>query len=119
MHGGTVATTLPNRPNLEHLRSQAKTLLERLKIGDGSAAQNFIDYLPKARKMTPAGVRRAGFRLADAQSVIAREHGFASWAALSRHVEQLRALEGEWHFHNQRLDGVVMPAKALSGCRGC
>ena len=112
-----MATTLPARPNLEHLRSQAKTLLEQLKIGDGSAAQNFIDYLPKARKMTPAGVRRAGFRLADAQSVIAREHGFASWAALSRHVEQLRALEGEWHFHNQRLDGVVMPAKALSGSR--
>jgi uncharacterized protein (TIGR03067 family) len=117
MHGGTVATTLPARPNLEHLRTQAKTLLEQLKIGDASATQSFIDYLPKARKMTPAGVRRAGFRLADAQSVVARQNGFAGWAALSRHVEQLRALEGEWRFDNQRLDGVVMPAKALSGSR--
>jgi uncharacterized protein (TIGR03067 family) len=117
MHGGTVATTLPARPNLEHLRSQAKTLLEQLKVGERSAVQNFIDYLPKARKMTPAAVRRAGFRLADAQSVIARAHGFASWTALSRHVEQLRALEGEWHFYNQRLDGAVTPATALSGSR--
>ena len=117
MHGGTVATTLPARPNLEHLRSQAKTLLEHLKSGEASAAQCFIDYLPKARRMTLAGVRRAGFRLADAQSVVARQSGFASWAALSRHVEHLRALEGEWHFDNQHLDGVVMPARALAGAR--
>jgi len=117
MHGGTVATTLPARPNLEHLRSQANTLLERLKTGEASAAQCFIDHLPKARTMTLGGVRRAGFRLADAQSVVARQSGFTSWAALSRHVEQLRALEGEWHFDNQHLDGVVMPATALAGSR--
>jgi uncharacterized protein (TIGR03067 family) len=117
MHGGTVDTKLPARPNLDHLRSQAKSLFEQLKTGERAAAQAFIDYLPKAKEMTAAGVRRAGFRLADAQSVIARQHGFASWPALSRHVEQLRALEGEWHFDNQHLDGVVMPAKALARSR--
>ena len=117
MHGGTVDTKLPARPNLDHLRSQAKTLLEHMKSGEPSAAQAFIDYLPKAQKMNAAGVRRAGFRLADAQSVIARQNGFASWPALSRHVEQLRSLEGEWHFDNQHLDGVVMPAKALAQSR--
>jgi uncharacterized protein (TIGR03067 family) len=117
MHGGTVATKLPARPNLEHLRSQAKTLLTQLKDGEKSAAQAFIDHLPKAQKMTPASVRRAGFRLADAQSVIARQNGFASWPALSRHVDELRALEGEWHFGSQKLDGLVMPAKALARSR--
>jgi uncharacterized protein (TIGR03067 family) len=117
MHGGTVDTKLPARPNLDHLRSHAKSLLEQLKTGERSAAQAFIDYLPKAKKMTAAGARRAGFRLADAQSVIARQNGFASWPALSRHIEQLRALEGEWHFDSQHLDGVVMSAKALARSR--
>ncbi len=117
MHGGIVATRLPARPNLEHLRSQAKTLLEQLKDGDTSAARAFIDHLPKAGKMTAAAARRAGFRLADAQSVIARQNGFASWPALSRHVEQLRGLEGEWRFGSQQLDGIVMPAKALAQAR--
>jgi uncharacterized protein (TIGR03067 family) len=117
MHGGIVATRLPARPNLEHLRSQAKTLLEQLKHGDASAARAFTDHLPKAGKMTAAAARRAGFRLADAQSVIARQHGFASWPALSRHVEQLRGLEGEWHFASQQMDGVVLPAKALAHAR--
>jgi uncharacterized protein (TIGR03067 family) len=117
MHGGSVTAKLPARPNLEHLRSQAKTLLAQLKDGEASAARAFIDHLPRAGKMTAAAARRAGFRLADAQSVIARQNGFASWPALSRHVEQLRGLEGEWRFGSQQLDGVVMPAKALTQAR--
>lgn len=110
-------TNLPARANLEHLRGQAKTLLAQLKNGDADAARTFIDHLPKARKMTPAAVRRAAFRLADAQSVVARQYGFVSWPALSRHVEQLHALEGEWRFGSQEVDGVVMSAAALSGSR--
>src|SRR5262249_20881618 len=117
MHGGIVATKLPARPSLDHLRSQAKTLLTQLKGGEKSAVQVVIEHLPKAQKMTPAAVRRAGFRLADAQSVIARQNGFASWPALSRHLDELRALEGEWHFGSQRLDGLVMSAQALAGSR--
>ncbi len=117
MHGGIVDTKLPARPNLEHLRSQAKTLLAQLKEGDALAAKAFIEHLPKARTMTAAAVRRAGFRLADAQSVVARQNGFASWPALARQVEQLRALEGEWRFGSQEVDGITMSAKALSYSR--
>jgi uncharacterized protein (TIGR03067 family) len=117
MHGGIVDTKLPARPNLEHLRSQAKTLLAQWKNGESAAAQAFIDHLPKAKKLTTSGVRRAAFRLADAQSVVARQNGFASWPALSRHVEQLRALEGEWRFGSQEVDGVEMSAAALSRSR--
>jgi uncharacterized protein (TIGR03067 family) len=117
MHGGIVDTKLPARPHLEHLRSQAKTLFAQWKAGEAAAAQAFIDHLPKAKEMTPAAARGAAFRLADAQSVVARQHGFASWPALSRHVEQLRALEGEWKFGSQEVDGVVMSAAALSRSR--
>jgi uncharacterized protein (TIGR03067 family) len=84
---------LPARPNLEHLRSQAKTLLPSLKKKN-----------PKAR-------------LADAQLATARRAGFASWPALARHVEQLRALEGDWRFAALEIDGHVVPANALTDAR--
>src|SRR4029078_4142946 len=66
MHGGIVDTKLPARPNLEHLRSQAKNLLAQLKDGETSAAQAFIEHLPKARTMTAAPGRAAALLLGDA-----------------------------------------------------
>jgi hypothetical protein len=86
-----VANTLPARPNLDHLRRQAKVLLAQLNDGDAAAAKTFIAHLPQAKGMKPAAVRKAGFRLADAQSAVARKSGFASWPALSRYVEQARS----------------------------
>jgi uncharacterized protein (TIGR03067 family) len=109
--------SLPARPNLEHLRTQAKQLLSKLRAKDDAAAQAFIDHLPKAKRMTPDQVRRAGFRLADAQSAIAHKWGFARWPGLTRHVEQLRALEGEWQFLSLEVDGVGMPASMLAKSR--
>jgi uncharacterized protein (TIGR03067 family) len=110
-------TSLPARPNLEHLRTQAKQLLSRLRAGDEDAAQTFIEFLPAARTMTPGQVGRAEFRLADAQSAIARKSGFAAWPALARHVEQLRALEGEWLFDAIEVDGNDVPASMLGRSR--
>lgn len=60
---------LPARPNLEYLKKQAKELLAQLQQNDNGAIQH-----PK---------------LADAQHLIAREYGFASWSKLKRHVESL------------------------------
>ena len=112
-----MAKTLPTRPNLDHLRGQAKALLDALKKKDAAAARAFIAHLPAASGMTPTKVRASTFRLADAQSVIARSHGFDSWPALARHVEQLRALQGEWHFVSLQVDGADMPAGAMSSSR--
>lgn len=109
--------TLPARPNLDHLRRQAKTLLAQLKDGVPAAAQAFIGHLPDARRMRPAAVRAAGFRLADAQSVVARQTGFASWPALSRHVQELRSLEGEWRFATLEIDGMAVPGESLTQSR--
>ena len=67
--------------------------------------------------MTPEKVLRAGFRLADAQSAIARKSGFAAWPHLARYVEQLRAFEGEWHFASLEVDGNTMPAPMTSQSR--
>lgn len=54
---------LPARPNLEHLKKQAKDLLAELQ-GQNPSAQ-----------------------LADAQYSLAREYGFASWPKLKAHLE--------------------------------
>jgi uncharacterized protein (TIGR03067 family) len=67
--------------------------------------------------MTADAVRTAGFRLADAQSVVARQTGFARWAGLSRHVQQLRGLEGQWRFTRLEIDGGALPEAAFA--RSC
>lgn len=109
--------SLPSRPNLDHLRRQAKVLLHGLREGEASAARAFLEHLPEARRMAMDDVRAAGFRLADAQSVVARQTGFGSWPALARHVQQLRELEGEWRFAMLEVDGNVMPRAMLNETR--
>lgn len=112
-----MAISLPSRPDLDHLKRQAKALLKHLRDGQTSAAKTFIAHLPAAKTLTPANVRAAGFKLADAQSVVARHSGFSSWAALARHVDDLRALEGEWRFASLEIDGQTMPAAAAARSR--
>jgi len=105
--------TLTTRPNLDHFRGQAKTLLAEFRAGDAKATRAFIDHLPKAHGFSTAKARAAGFKLADAQSVVGRRNGFASWPALVRHVELLRSLEGEWSFESLEVDGKKMPRATI------
>lgn len=105
---------LPSRPNLDHLRRQAKALLAALASGDADALETVRKHLPSAGKLSPKQVMASGLRLADAQSAIARKTGFASWPQLARHIEQLRALEGTWEFASLEVDGQAMPGAMLS-----
>src|SRR5262245_51492074 len=81
---------LPDRPNLEQLKKQAKSLLHAAEARDPDALRRFA-ALPAFAKLSPDELRAAGLALHDAQSVIAREHGFASWNVLREEVE-MRAL---------------------------
>ena len=109
--------TLPARPNLDHLRRQAKALLAALERREKEAVATLLNHLPAAKSMTEAELLEAHFRLADVQSAIARQNGFAGWPHLARHVEQLRALEGTWSFSRLEVEGAVMPAAALGASR--
>jgi ankyrin repeat protein len=82
-----VPSPLPERPNLEHLKKAAKSLLHAARAGDAGALERFR-LLPAFSKKSAAELRDAGLALHDAQSVIAREHGFQSWNALREHVEE-------------------------------
>jgi ankyrin repeat protein len=65
----------PVRPNLEQLKHQAKDLLRAIRHGDASAVAELRKHQPK--EIVPAEAK-----LADAQFVLARSYGLASWARL-------------------------------------
>lgn len=71
-----MSRNLPARPNLEYLKKEAKERLDVLRRRD------------------------AAVQLSDAQHVLAKEYGFASWPQLKAHVEAAVALAhplaGRW-----------------------
>ncbi|MGH7627355.1 MAG: ankyrin repeat domain-containing protein [Gemmatimonadaceae bacterium] len=82
------ARQLPARPSLEQLKRQAKELLHAAQSGDSSALAR-LRALPAFATATDTALARAPLALHDAQSVIAREHGFDSWNTLRERVEEL------------------------------
>jgi ankyrin repeat protein len=78
---------LPPKANFDHLKKQAKELLRLYRAGDAAAIACFVENLPAAAHRTDDEVIALDLRLHDAQSCIAREYGFASWADLSHFVE--------------------------------
>ncbi len=82
------ARQLPERPNLEQLKRLAKDLLRDARVRDAGAVARFR-ILPAYARAADPDLARAPLALHDAQSVIAREHGFDSWNALRERVEEL------------------------------
>jgi ankyrin repeat protein len=83
-----MATQLPDRPNLDQLKRQAKDLLRDARAHESTALQRFR-ILPAFTHASESDLMRRPLALHDAQSVIAREHGFGSWTALHERVEEL------------------------------
>jgi ankyrin repeat protein len=81
------AKALPLRPSLAQYRKQAKDLLHATHADDAEAVER-MRRCPRVRDHA-AGGRPAEYALADAQFVIAREHGFDSWPVFASHVERL------------------------------
>ena len=86
---------LPSRPDIEHLKRQAKDLLADFRGADPEAVARFCNALPFARARDPVSVSKLNLRLHDAQSCIAREYGFESWVDLRAYVDAKRASEGD------------------------
>lgn len=82
---------LPARPNLEHLKSQAKDLLDGHRRGEADAFARIRTSVPAFAAMSDEQLARAPFALHDAQSAIAREYGLVSWAELRIQVAALTA----------------------------
>jgi hypothetical protein len=82
---------LPARPSLEQYKRQAKDLLKSVKSGQREALELTLQRMQKdhPRFGRLAEVDWQGVKLADAQFVIAREHGFESWPRFAKHIEGL------------------------------
>lgn len=100
---------LPPRPSLEYARKEAKSLLRDLRSGTRAAVER-----AERQGAHPRVARPADVRLADAQLVVAREHGFASWARLSRYMAEVERqqrgymqLHGDRRFHEQRAVNLI------------
>src|SRR5262245_35413234 len=79
--GGMMSRELPEKPNLEHLKNQAKALLRSYQEGDAAAKERFASLSTVSAA--------AGPKLADALHLVAREYGFATWPKLKDHVQSL------------------------------
>src|SRR5688572_21880143 len=86
-----MSKSLPARPDLGQLRKQSKDLLKSYKSGDPDAVKSFEENHPHPAQAP--GIRTA--KLSDAQFVIAREYGFATWPKLKQHIESLLLESGD------------------------
>lgn len=78
---------LPVRASLENLRKQAKALHRAFHDGDADAVRRIHDHLPKAATLSAEELRRFDLSLQEAQHVLAKEYGRASWDDLRAAVE--------------------------------
>ncbi len=77
---------LPEKPDIRHVKLQARTLLNSALQGDDSALSRIDAVLGKATK-PPV--------LADAYHVLSREYGFDSWPRLKASVEASKMTDSE------------------------
>jgi len=85
-----MSKSLPSRPNLEQLKHQAKDLHKQFLDGASAALARVRQFHADFNESN-----HGEFRLHDAQWVIAREYGFASWPKLKEHVESILLETGE------------------------
>lgn len=80
--------SLPVHPSLESDRKRAKALLKRWRAGDPEALARAREHHPLLRRRETAAHQPT---LSDAQLVVAREYGLASWPRLKHLIEALTA----------------------------
>ncbi len=99
--------SLPQNPNLTHLKYQAKDLLKGHASRSADAAQRIREFHPCWSGAADAAIFDGVFRLSDAQLTIAREHGFAGWARLKRRVVKPKPSDEVSRPHHERIEDLV------------
>jgi ankyrin repeat protein len=82
---------LPTRPSLEQYKKQAKELLKAYRSADPESIRRAARNHPRFEKLAEPEFDISKFAFADAQLVIAREHGFESWPKFSKQIEVINS----------------------------
>ena len=78
---------LPGNANLEQLKKGAKSFQRAVRAGDAGAAEVVREFHPRLSDAQPGSPELNAFARTDAQLVVARQFGFASWPKLKAHLE--------------------------------
>lgn len=98
---------LPQNPNLQHLKYQAKDLLDGHAARSAAVAQRVREFHPRWAKASDAEIFAVHLTLSDAQLAIAREYGFSSWARLKRRIEKPKPSDEVSRPHHERIQDAV------------
>jgi ankyrin repeat protein len=83
---------IPARPNLEQYKKQAKDLVRDCGLGVAEALARVRRHHPRFHNVLEGEFRGDQVALADAQLVIAREHGFESWPKFAKHIKTVNLI---------------------------
>ncbi|HET7560026.1 MAG TPA: ankyrin repeat domain-containing protein [Limnochordia bacterium] len=86
---------LPRAANLEQLKKQAKELRDAQHRREPDALERVAAALPRLAGGPTQDAAAGDITLTEAQLVLAREYGFASWPRLKRYVEAAGGAEGD------------------------
>jgi len=82
-----MSKSLPKRPNLEHIRNEAKAILKAHKNGNLGVCGT-LRHLVRLRNATDEEIFTADVSLQEAQHALACDYGFKSWKALTNFVAE-------------------------------
>lgn len=104
------AVPLPPHPHLGFYKKLAKDLLKAHASEDPAALRNWAKQLLPADQIERAESRLRSAKiakLADAQFLLARAHGFASWPKFARHVDDLQHADSSDSKFEQAADAIA------------
>ena len=96
--------SLPDRPDLQQYKKQAKELLKSTRASDRDALRRVRAHHPRYAAVTAPP---PDFVLADAQFVIAREHDFDSWPQFAAHVKAMNTADSAVGQFEAAADAIV------------
>ncbi len=112
---------LPARPSLEQLKNQAKDLLKAYRAGQPPAVARFRESMPRPFGTSDDRPSPPSFSLRDAQLVVAREYGFASWSQMHNHIVEREStpmiemtVEGIKLSHRNQQRVVILKGKEVN-----
>jgi hypothetical protein len=104
---------LPQRADINHLKHQAKDLLQSYRSERLDAFQRIREFHPKPHDLSNDEINKKLFTLSDAQLTIAREYGFKTWSKLKVAVDKQMGAELVIAHHERITDPIFKKAVDL------